>query len=1606
MPKPSLEKPNLEKVVDQPSLLTNLDTYKKNIQEIKTSVEQVKQQIDTVEKGKDSLAKEVLEQKQKEIEAKKIEITDKKKETLELITKIKIDAKLAALDKQVSQEVDDDEKYLNTLDINSGSFWEKIKAVPGKVWEWSKENPKTAVAVTLWWILAVRWISKLFKKKDKSENKESDDKEEKPSWWKKALMWTGISVGGVLVWKNWDKIKDKVGDFWNWLTGEKDPKKTCSYENLPEETKKKYAMLANDIDTSSASNKVSFSDKLDEDSSKKWSIIFGLDKSTKNLSEFGTTDTLNYISGKTDRDVVDMWLDWLKAKWYDIIGPYLTSLASFANFLPDFATDPLKAITEWLKGGVDREKELSLYFREYVNILNYVTDKKKLLLERMAKAEIMGKDHLKDEPNAQQKESIDKLVKSDDWSKGKLATYSLVDVPALIGEYAIEASEDSEEVKKIREHVRKERDDLIEKDDKWETTFSRAETDFLDGSLSEWTRKELTGVCENLLDDAFGTDNKRWFFEAYTHLITDVFAGNTDLAEQFKQKTEIQSLIDEIRANLILYIEKLKNNSFTKEDLQSLKTQTQTYFEKKEYYEVSMESIKWANSGLDPKDIALKIVELPYHAILDIGKAFGMGKTNSWRERIGYGLGGFYVTGQTLYIASKLKSESLTKTALRIGGKTFIEVGKLPVTIGQKALNLALDRTFLTPYAWNDYILKSGFNGAEKERLLKYAFLKWEIDENRALHIAEELWSKTIKNVDALLTEFGMTDPAYREMFKKYGSDKNLRKLMFEKDKLKPRTWWKKIQYTVKDRVLRYDMEINEEAFKSLKTIDASLTTGSKESSALMRGFLSTTKDLRSEMVQELLTTKVFNVSEAEAVGRALGKNMHTFASLEDFKAYQTFFKTHYASHPSEAFVENTVRRWETIKKLDSVKQDAFIAEKSLDKSFLQRRLVAMRDNFKKSADALRKAKNRSPYPQQVEETAQSLQDLSQVDEWTVTAMQSAEEMWSAEWMMTMSKNKKLIQELSPLFKDKAFVKALGEAKTSEAIKEVFKSFNKESLFSKLSPEFTETLAKTGNTRKILDTMNYVDKYESLGKVMKILQNPTMKYASRIFGRVVWVAGFALGAFSAYSKFNEAAEIAKTNQERADVKKTDAMFETGYAVAWGIEALWAFGALAGVESVCAFIPGIGWVAGWIILWASYFVKDVVFETLDKYNKNYKDLLGHAPLLIKQHILTSILGSDKTDVAFGDWLVGSFKDLSYLTKKTWSEWIKALLYTEEWKRNPLAMVDISNPEMMAQLANGKPPVSREDVAKAIDDVEQRVVKRYAYLKVKCGTYREGNSEYIDVKKGIPTNIIAGQRWIRALDQLIVESQYSVDNPEMFETPNQLALKKQTLKASVDKSPTLCKKLDTLWATDPKMLMYMYRYANDFKSHVEQFGTQDTEYTKILANISYFNDYMLFNSLARGTDISSQSQWFGEPNFITCREFFLAYGLSKPLASTEIYGWVSKVQTALYRIATEVIGARVPVNTMDELKSVFSEANEKAYGLYFKGGDLNKLCVNGNYLSDAEYPWTTRDILVKLRADVAQKVQSNDLIDIGTWDEILNKEIGNKYLAIMDQEIRRP
>jgi len=99
-------------------------------------------------------------------------------------------------------------------------------------------------------------------------------------------------------------------------------------------------------------------------------------------------------------------------------------------------------------------------------------------------------------------------------------------------------------------------------------------------------------------------------------MITDIFAGNTGVAESYMEKTGFQEEIDEIRATLTGYIEKLKNNTFLKTDFSDLKVQTKEYLAKRSAYELSIASTDKLNKGFhfDP----LKILEAPYFAILDI----------------------------------------------------------------------------------------------------------------------------------------------------------------------------------------------------------------------------------------------------------------------------------------------------------------------------------------------------------------------------------------------------------------------------------------------------------------------------------------------------------------------------------------------------------------------------------------------------------------------------------------------------------------------------------------------------------------------------------------------------------------------------------------------------------------------------------------------------------------------------------------------------------------------------------------------------------------------------------------------------------------------------
>lgn len=447
---------------------------------------------------------------------------------------------------------------------------------------------------------------------------------------------------------------------------------------------------------------------------------------------------------------------------------------------------------------------------------------------------------------------------------------------------------------------------------------------------------------------------------------------------------------------------------------------------------------------------------------------------------------------------------------------------------------------------------------------------------------------------------------------------------------------------------------------------------------------------------------------------------------------------------------------------------------------------------------------------------------------------------------------------------------------------------------------------------------------------------------------------------------------------------------------------------------CAFIPWVWRVAGWVIVLATgvaSFVKESLFDTLDKYTKNYKDFIYSAPLLIKQHVLTTILGWAKEDRGFNDrfmWINPMMEPImKELAAKTWSEGVKALLYAEERKKNELVWMNVDDTELMDALAKEIPPITRAQIGEAKDLAEKNVQIKYEYLQKKCWTYTLWWNTLIDIKKIVSVDKIQNGEWMKLLDQLVLESEYALTDPERFGDPEKIAKQQKELKTMLDQDAKKFGLLELFYAQDKPTILYMYRYMDQCRQHLDQYWFDsagkciEPAYDLIIKNMEYFDTYMKYKTIDQWIDIALVSAGFTDPNFFTVRNFF-AWTIDKPLSSKELYASSSRLQTILYRIATEVIWVSIN-NTGADIANVFNENNEKTYWIYFENGLLN---INGNFFGDAQYFTDDIPTLKKMRDEVQKQVNGNDLIDVWTGDTYLNKEIGNKYILIMNQEIQRP
>lgn len=1716
-------KETVDNTTDLQSIVTGFEVIKNLVKELQTN-------IDTYKSQKDKMNATDKATKEKEIEEKKIVIEVKRKEIQTIIDKIKKwrkEIKIDDIDDENIKKILKDQKIkeealltnyeteLTSVKNPASTFMETLKDGANKTWERTKEHKKPILIATGIWA-GIFLLSRLFRRKKKEKSEKDGEKKEKKPRYKKWWGILGIWAGWILAWKNRDKIKDFFSGLFGKENKETKPKTDGSYEWLPEDMKEKYRSVSSGVDEYATNiwgtiTTAVFDEDTSKDKEKKSAVIFGLDKEVKTLKDATNNDTLNYMQSHSSDGFMNMIGNRSKEKIYNVIGSYLTGLASFASFLPKFATDPIVALNEWLIAGTPEvhERELAQLYTEYINTLNYVTEKKRIFKEQLAKEQVMGKENIQAVPSKEQLEQIEDLLDGDSTFDGKVDTFfaahSIADIPALLSEYKVEEGQLSTETQELLQDLEEEKNNILQIDDNKETAITRAETDFLDGSLDDNSKKELTKVCEDMLAIEFGDDG-RSLFGAYTHLISDIFAGNTELEKNFLEKTQLKEMIEDIKKTFNEYISKIKAGTFNQQDLQQLKNQTDTYFKVKKQYEVSIANISEASKGLHFD--RYKALCLPYNAVMDVAKVFD-GK-NSWRARVGYGMWWLYVWGQTLYIGSYLiPKETLlgkwAKIVTKMTGKAAIKIGKLPITLTEKWLKLATGRTHITSLGWTRYLRDADhLDELQKRWLLKYAFLNGEVSESGVIRAARRLniWAlngNSSPSIEGLLDKWWLHTEEQRKLFIKYKKNPSLRKLLITETKTQDVSILKKGKniltgdsklnievnfntinidrlQNLEKEIAKFGLESNKAKFweavlqntKTLDNIEEILKLQTGEYTLEVIKQMKTIKWAKIAVLQDVSKAKSFdklyvlgddaddisrkilherNIAEGknyftdgkkigeakayaqeiiqrkgiwsvEEMGKILGRQIHNFTTPQEAKNYFKFIQNNEKNITNyKNFVSNTANKREKIKSLPPAEQARYAQEVKLNTSYLSRRIDWMKDNFKKSAETLRKLikEKRTPYIAQVEASAQWLEDMGKVENEVYEAAQAAEQMGQGEWMMSMSKNKSLINELAPLFKDEAFVKAISKAKTSEAVRDVFKTFGKE-MPKNVPEEFIGKLAKSGGTKQVNDVMNYVVKYESLGKVMKIIQHPAMKYAGRVLQKTLLIATPIIAGFSFYQTSKEAEEIKKNNLERWTVKQDEARADLAITTAWAV----------------AFVPGIWWIAAGAILAGTgiaMYAKEVIFDTTDKYTKNYKDFLHSTPLLIKQHILSTILGEAKEDATTGEYLARRFsgKNFSHLTKKTGSEAIKALLYIEEWNTNQLAMYDIRDPDQMASLARLNPPKNSSDVAKAVDEVEKRVNIRYDYLKSKLGVYTNGKvternrmfipgmtimpvnveytdkTQYIDLKKALTPELIKQGKGMKELNDILMESSYTVNNPENFGTVQQVEQQKQILRKELAAVPQDLKKLDAIFFQDKKALLYIYRYLNEYKQHLDAFGEQESKKDDIIKHMQYLNTYMTYRGLNEWLDIEKLSQGFAPVNLITCRNFLVDFTAPK-ITSAELYGNTPNIQNVLYRIATEVIGVNIS-NTKEDILFTFSEEHEKNYGLYFDDNDFKQLNVNGNYTTDNEYDATNAQQLSAIRTDIAEQIKDGDLIKVGTGTTIFNKEIGSKYLKIIDEELIR-
>ncbi len=937
---------------------------------------------------------------------------------------------------------------------------------------------------------------------------------------------------------------------------------------------------------------------------------------------------------------------------------------------------------------------------------------------------------------------------------------------------------------------------------------------------------------------------------------------------------------------------------------------------------------------------------------------------------------------------------------------------------------------------------------------------KWELNLNRALQIAKRkewriTWhgnSGTIENkVDLLKSVFEIKneDEAKRvlNILEEYGDNKYIYRELFIKDYLKkrwkrlknPKDWFKlRNEYTV--------FNLNIDKIQQLENISKHIDWLSDTEKVVYKQAMKYAKSIESmeDIVTMWIGDDMIKVLQWDLISpEKYGKYLAKYAGkidANDMRAFETFiFEAKKAGKITQwqelLFMRNSMRSFDKIKQtgfniteIDKIKLNAWKRERlaSSTKANIAK-MTAKLENMAKSA-------RYKPFRWGIKK------QISALNEYRKTITPRGMKALADSKMLGNSAFAKLSEggihqmwRLSYMLRDadigKDLLKELKLAKTPEKVKEILGSRGIN--HADIANDVLLKISNTKSTKKIKDIVNYGAEFKAVKGFKKLIRNPAIRYAGRVFNRVLVGADFVFQAYTFNANMNEANEISKTNKARGERKRDQAYFEL--ASGW-------FGAVAG--GVCLFVPWPGRVVAWVI-GATVAVQEVgakYYEDIEQFKQNKQDFLNKGIAATKQELLTIDSWGSKLSRTWIDhmsnldsnWLLSipvagwtlrgmwaiwenSVEEKKKTQPKTKKEALRALLYMEEMRKNPYSTYDLNSEEVRNN------EVLRNQVTDAKDSVDKIVAQRFEYLSK---VYLDTNKPLVD-KKSFEEN-----KGINQIEKVLQDSlTYSIaledqnytgeKTPDVYRQYKLDALKKNTIAYD---------KLEKLFGSDYRSLFLIYAqqryYYQLLSEHREEFANSE----QLIENAKYFNQYMQYKTL--GMDPSNMLDIdFSEEDidYTRLHHFFESFTLGNTqieqsetadkglyLSDEQLrmrYGVTTNLwQNILYAFAKDKLGYQGQniLHASDEksfdLEKFYHEGAKDKHGIYFDGDNWT---LNEDNWSDDEFAKTKELDSIEYIKNMRSYVNSNtnDIFDgkMFTESSEVNKELGFALLAIIDENI---